>query len=228
MTTSGVITGLDTAGQLITDALIELGVYSSNQTLKASDGELGRRRLNWMLKEWQDDGCNLWRQQTIDITWPAATAEGDLTGVNEIFALRVINSPTSERVLTRWELADYNDFPNKATVGEPSVYAMTRELAGARLRLWPVSANALALKATADRRIEDVTSLTETVDVPQQYTRTVMMNLASALAPSFGRATDQNAVVVIREAARLYQIMRANDRPSSYFMQSDGGAYGYQ
>jgi hypothetical protein len=230
MTTSGVFTNIDTVQQVIIDALIELQIYSANQQLKPADGELGRRRLNWMLKQWQDDGVNLWRQAEITITWPAATAVANLedlaapiTGVNDILGLRHVVTASYERELERWELDDYNSMPNKAAVGGPSVYTVTRELLKTRVRLWPVSSTALTLKATTDRRVEDVTLLTETLDVPQQHTRTVMMNLAAVLAPAFGKANDPNALVTIREAARLYQLMRANDRPASYFMRAAGG-----
>lgn len=233
MATSGVITSEDTVAQIVTDALIELGVYSANQQLRPADGELGRRRLNWMLKQWQDDGVNLWRQSEVTITWPAATASATLEGllspvegVNDILSLRLLVSAGYERELQRWELDDYNAFPNKTTPGDPSVYTVSRELGETKLRLWPVPASITTLYALVDRRVEDVTALTETLDVPQQHTRTVMMNLAANLAPAFGKANDPNAVLTVREAARLYQLMRANDRPASYFMLPAGGSYG--
>jgi hypothetical protein len=42
------------------------------------------------------------------------------------------------------------------------------------------------------------------------------MNLAARMANAYGQP-EQN-VVIIREAARLYQLMRANDRPPSYYL----------
>lgn len=233
MTTSGTYAQTDTASQIIQDALIELQVYSANQQLRPADGELGRRRLTWMLKQWQDDGVNLWRQAERTITWPAATASVTLEtllvpvpGVNDILSLRQVISSTNERELERWELDDYNSLPNKVTAGNPSIYCVTRELGSTKVRLWPVPAAIITLHATVDRRIQDVTDVTQTLDVPTQHTRTVTMNLAAALAPAFGKVGDPNAQVTIREAARLYQLMRANDRPASYFMLPAGGRYG--
>lgn len=221
MATSGSITALDTASDIITDALRELQILSANRSAKASDMELGRRRLLWMLKEWQDDGCNLWRQAEADISWPAATAVGDLSpDINDITTLDLVTGTDTTRPLTRWEIGQYNDLPNKAVAGSPTIYCITQGLTGARLRLWPVPAGIVSLIASYTRVIEDVAAISDNLDVPQKYTRTVMMNLAAALVPAFGRANAPESVIVLREAARLYQLMRAADRPASYFMSS--------
>lgn len=232
MTTSGVFNGLDTVQQVVTDALIELQVLSANQVPRDNDMQLGLRRLNWMLKQWQDDGVSLWRQTAITITWPANTPEADLedlaspvTGVNDIIDLRLVVSGTYQRALSRWELGDYISLPNKAAPGDPTTYTVTREVGTTRLRLWPVPTAIKTLEAEVDRRIEDVTDPVQTLDVPQQYTRTVMMNLASILAGPFGKLAEPHGPYVVREAARLYQVMRANDRPASYYMMPEGSAY---
>lgn len=225
MATSGVSSGLDNVQQIVTDALIELQVLSANQTPRANDMNLGLRRLNWMLKEWQNDGVSLWRQKAITFTWPANTAEAALesltvpvTGVNDIIDLRLVVSGTYQRPLTRWELGDYLSLPNKIAPGDPTTYTVTRELATTVLRLWPVPTTNKTFSAEVDRRIDDVTDENQTVDVPQQYTRAVMMNLAAVLASSFGKIAEPHGVYIVREAARLYQLLRANDRPASYYM----------
>jgi hypothetical protein len=227
MATSGVITGLDTAQQIITDALIELGVYSANQQLKPADGELGRRRLNWMLKDWQDDGCNLWRITDGTVVFGIGVNQVTLSPrMIDVQDVRYVQVGGSERPLFRKEWGEFVDYPNKTTPGNPSIYIPREGLDSLALRVWPVPTASTTVLFTGTRVIEDVAALTNNIDVPQQYTRTVMMNLAANLAPAFGKANDPNAAVTIREAARLYQIMRAADRPASYFMQADGARYG--
>lgn len=222
MATSGVTTGVDVVSQIVRDALITLGELAANEEPSASDLNLGYRTLNWMLKDWQSDGVNLWRQQWADIAWPAATAEGDVSpDINDILTLAYIAPGADyERQLTRWEVGEYMGLPNKITSGAPTIYCVTEGLEGLRVRLWPVPSDATTLKASINRIIQDVTAGTETLDVPAKYTRTVMMNLAAALVPAFGKATDPNAVIIIREAAKLYLIARAADRPASYFLGS--------
>lgn len=228
MTTSGVISGLDTAQQIVTDALIEIGVYAANQTLKAADGELGRRRLNWMLKERDGDGAALWRwvyDGTCTITAGVSTVLL-VPRMVDVQECRLVQDGGNERDLARREWGEFSGYPNKTTPGDPSIYVPRPGLNSLTLQFWPVPTVDRVVLFTGARVSEDVTDLTQTIDVPQQYTNTVMMNLAARLAPAFGRASDENALVTIREAARLYQLMRATDRPASYFMQSEGGPYG--
>lgn len=227
MATSGSTTTLATVREIVTDALLELQVIGAGHAPSSRDADFVMKRLNWMLKQWQDDGVNLWRQEDVEIDWTADTAEGDVLGpddapVNDILSLRYTGLGY-DRELTRWEIADYNALPNKTTAGIPAIYCVTRGLSTLRLRVWPVPEDDLTFQASINRVIEDVTSLNETLDVPQQYTRTVAMNLAANIAPAFGKATDPNTVVTIREAARLYQLMRAADRPASYFLGPLGG-----
>lgn len=220
MATSGVITNLDTARDIITDALRELQIYGSNKVPSASDIELGRRRLNWMLKEWQDDGWTGWRVFEDTQVFAIGEYEKDLTPrVGDVLEARLTASGY-DRPLARIEYGDFVSYPNKAQTGAPTIFVPRPGLTTYALRIWPVPLVSTTITYTAARVSDDVTSETETLDVPQQYTRCVMMNLAAILAPSFGRANDPNAIVTIREAARLYQLMRAADRPASYFMRS--------
>lgn len=226
MTTSGSTTTLATVQEIITDALREIQVYGASRQPSNTDAEFCRNRLNWMLKQWQDDGVNLWRQEDAPIDWTGGVAEGDVSpAINDILSLRYTGGGF-ERELERWEIADYSQIPVKTTAGAPMIYCATAGLAGLRVRLWPVPADDLTFEASINRVIEDVIVLGETLDVPQQYTRTVMMNLAANIAPSFGRAADPNTVVTIREAARLYMLMRAADRPASYYLGPTGARYG--
>jgi hypothetical protein len=228
MTTSGVIAGLDTAAQIVTDALIELQVYGANKTLTPADGELGRRRLNWMLKEQDTDGAALWRwvyDGTLTIPANAKTVLLAPRMVDVMDAV-LVQDNGNERSLARREWGEFFSYPNKATPGDPTIFVPRPGRDSLTLQFWPVPTVDRVVNFTGARVSEDVVNLTDNIDVPQAYTRTVMMNLAAALAPAFGKANDENAVVTIREAARLRQIMRATDRPASYFMQSAGGAYG--
>ena len=226
MSTSGAISSRDTAGQIILDALQELQIYGSGNTLKAADSAMALRRLSWMLKEWQDDGLNLWRltSGTVSASASPLTLATRMQDVEE--ARLALGSPSNyERPLERWEWGKYVSLPNKAQAGAaPTIFVFRNEFDNdtgdvSRLYLWPVPSAAVTINFSGPRVIQDVTDVAQNIDVPQQYTRTVMMNLAAVLAPAFGLANDPNAIVTIREAARLYQIMRANDRPASYFLE---------
>lgn len=222
MATSGVNTNIDTARQVISDALAELGVGGGFPD--ASDLETGRRRLNWMLKDWQQSGLSLWRDDDITIPWPAYTVEGTLDqSYTDLTNVRVMVG-TNELLLGRLESSDYAQRPNKLQTGSrPITYTLFPALEGMVVKLWPVPDVDVTLYASGNRVIEDVTDLSQNIDVPQQYTRTVMLNLAVALIPVFGKASDPNAALTVAEARLAYTRMLAADRPASYFMGSERG-----
>lgn len=227
MAVSGINTNLDTARQVITDALYEIGVVGAGQDPDANDVEVARRRLNWMLKNWQNDGLNLWRDDEIYIPWPAYTVEGDLDQqYTDITSCRVINDAGFERPLVRMEADDYANYPLKLQTGPtPYQYVAERNTLGLTLKLWPVPSVDVTLYASGNRVIYDVVTLDENVDVPQQYTRTVMLCLAETLVPVFGKASDPNAALTVAEARKAYTRMLADDRPASYFLGSDRPDY---
>lgn len=223
MAVSGVNTSTDTARQIITDALVEIGVVGLGQDPDANDLEIGRRRLNWLLKDWQNQGLNLWRDDEITIPWPAYTVEGDLDQqYTDLVTLSVARSATNNQQVTRYEADDYARLPNPLQTGSyPLAYNLYRGVDALRLRLWPVPDQDVTLYASGNRVIYDVTDINENVDVPQQYTRTLMLCLARALVPVFGKASDPNAALTVAEAEKAWRYMLADDRPASYFLGAD-------
>lgn len=228
MTTSGTYVVTDTVRQIITDALIELQVLSANQTVRDSDLQLGMRRLNWLLKSQDTDGEWAWRWNyagTLNI--PAATATVTLpVGIRDVFEARVQQAVGRERPLDRREWSEFSSYPNKATPGEPSIYVPRPGLTSTALQFWPVPTAITTINYTGAKVAEDVTDPGQTIDVPARYTRTLMMNLAATLVIPFGKMGEPHGPAIIEEAKKLYLIMRADDRPASYFMGSEGAYYG--
>jgi hypothetical protein len=213
MPTSGVTTGTMNARAVIGAAMQDIGVLGRNQTVSGSDLTLGIRHLNWMLKEWQADGLNLWREKTSDLVWP------------DVLSVRYDNGST-ERALEPWSLGKYEMLPDKASAGNPTIYSVTRGLSATRMRLWPVPTADIDLIVTYARVAEDVTNANETLDIPQEWLSTVVANLAARLVMPF-KVEDQN-LMVIREAARLYAQLRAHDRPATYTIEPEGAGIGWE
>ena len=74
---------------------------------------------------------------------------------------------------------------------------------------------------TAARVIEDVTELTETLDVPQEWLECVIYGLSARICEPLGVTTANPNIVarVQQRADALYDRMRDMDRPSSVTMQ---------
>jgi hypothetical protein len=219
MATSGVTTGLATARDIITRALELLGLQDPGATLDAALAKVALQHLNWMLKSLQGDGNDGWRQDTVQITWPGATAEQALaTNYIDVSAARFVQSATFERPLARWEWAQFKDLPNKAQAGDPYVFCPIKKVGTIHIAVWPVPASSVTLNLDVARVIEDVTSLSQNLDIPQEWTETAYTGLADRLIPVMGTVmVDPNrAADVHQRAASLYSLFRDADRPGSY------------
>ena len=220
MATSGVITSAFTARDIITRAMRLLGVIAMGEVPSSSELSHGVDALNWMLKSWQADGCNLWREYQDSQTLVSGTAEYTLAPrVVDVLEARYVNADGSERPLARWEWGEYVQLPNKTTSGVPVAFTLLKERDAIKMKLWPIPNAAQSVSYTAARVIEDVTSANENLDVPQSWTEAVIYNLADRLIDVFGTATmDQITIARVQaRAADLYAQMRDFDRPASVF-----------
>lgn len=208
-----------TARDIITNAILDR-LQGIGLTVKAKEVEYAQGELNRMLKTWASRGLTLWTDEngTAEIT----AGSPDVALVPrplEVFSVSLSVSATYARPLARWEKGDYTVLPNKQTVGEPSIYTPVYAASGVSIRVWPVPATDRAIAYSYSRVIEDVTELSDPIDVPQAWLDTVQKCLAARL-DRFGG--DPNHVIMLKqEAARLEQRMFDYDRPSSYTIVSD-------
>lgn len=222
MATSGQISGLMTARDIVRSALTRLGVIGAGEDPSANDMDNGIEHLNWMLKEWQADGWNLWRTFDDSIVVPAGTATVTLDPrVMDVLSASRLQAVDYEMPLERWEIGDYDVLPNKAASGQPIVFVPRKNRDNYQLTFWRVPNVDTTINYTAVRVIEDVTDEDENIDCPQEWTSCVIFNLADRMAGDFGPEFIRPDIN--RRAAQLYQQMRAADRPSYYTM----GTYDY-
>lgn len=226
MPTSGVISGTMTARQLCQAAAKDLGVYSAGEDLSAADGADMMLRLTWMLKSWQADGVNLWRETEGQVNFAAAQRTVTLNPrCLDVLEARLVQSSTFLRPLQRWEIGEYRQLPNPDQPGFPTAFYLQKNVGAITMSVWPVPSQAMTVKFTYSRVIEDVTDLNQTIDVPQEWMETVWTNLAARCIDMFG-AADLNPNAAQRVTVRaqvLEQKLLDNDRPASVFM---GPVYG--
>ncbi|MDO9334938.1 MAG: hypothetical protein Q7T61_00925 [Caulobacter sp.] len=219
MSTSGQIGGKLVVKDYITTAMELLGILAPGNEPEADEYDSGIRYLNSMLKAWQSDGCNLWRDEVVTIDWPAATAECDLSPtVMDIISARYVQSGTYQRWLARWERGDYDLLPNKVSVGTPTMFVFVKTTSNPKLILWPVPSEAVTISANVARVTEDVTEVDQEVDLPQEWAECVYFNLASRMAGTMatGRVDPRREAQVRADAAEMYARMSSFDRPASY------------
>lgn len=226
MTTSGTTSSQLIVGEIIQQAMSELGVLSSGEQPTAEETADGVRVLNWMLKSWPSRGLNLWRETQGSVAFPAATASVALDPFClDVAEARYVQSSTFERPLQRWENGQYRQLPNKAQLGYPTAFFVDKQAGSITMHLWPVPSIDSTVLFTYSRVPQDVTDAAETVDVPQEWTELVYVALAARLVQTFGvnRTDPATAQIIAQRAAALEQAMLDQDRPASVFM---GPSYG--
>lgn len=223
MPTSGQTSGLYSVHQIVIAAMQDLGLLRAGDVPEPEDAEMAMERLNWMLKDWQASGCNLWRDTQGELDFIAGQASQPVVPrALDIIEARVVLPGGSERPLSRWEPEEYRLTPNKAARGTPTCFMFDLGLNSGTLTLWPVPSAETTVRFTYARVIEDVTALSQSVDVPQEWTKAVWKNLAADCVNVFGatRVDPGAAAAVTAEAGALAEKLFDFDRPSSVFMGS--------
>lgn len=220
MTTSGTIAYSLTAGDIITKALRLIGEYGRSETPSNADAQDGLSSLNLMLKTWQTDGCNLYREYADTDSFTSGTATKTLAPrILDVMEARLVNADLTERPLQRWERGEYAQIPSKAQAGTPVAFTLVKGVSGITMTLWPVPNATTTINYTAARVVEDVGALTETLDIPQEWLETVTYGLADRMIDPFDVAQARPAVAqrITARAQSLYSQLRDNDRPASVF-----------
>lgn len=211
MATSGSIDLSMTAQALVTFALKKAGIIDVLHSPAAEEMRDGIELLNLMLKGWQIDGPNLWRQTQGSATLVAATSSYTLSPR----ALRVSGvryRDTSGRDMPMIELAheEYYELPDKSAQGVPTSYYVDYQRATTVIYVWPVLAAATteSLRYTYQRTIEDVDDQANDLDIPQEWFETIGYNLADRIAESHGQPNDR----ITARAQRLLMMAKDYDR----------------
>lgn len=216
MTTSGITDWALTARDIIDAAAKHARILKEGEYLSAERAADSLVALNGLLKSWETRGYTLWRQNTAAVSITGGVNPTTLdSDVYDVEAVRFVTSATNERPLTVWDRDQYKILPNKAQTGNPSIYYIDRQRDTVNLNIWPVPADNCTVNVDYLRKIETVTDLTETVDIPQDWQETVYVLLGVRLCAMFGQE-------VPGELAARSQILQAEvdaqDRPASYFM----------
>lgn len=228
MAGGGIISSTMTAAEVVTAALQELGVLSAGEQPDGEELVLGLRSLNFMFKGWSTRGLTSWRNEEGAVIAAAGAREVALDPYcNGVAEVRAVQAANYERPLQRWELAQYRQIPNKAAIGTPTAYAVSKTADAVALLVWPVPVSDTTLLYTYSRVIEDVTDGAQTLDVPQEWLEAVYVALAARLAQAFGvtRIDPATTQIIIQRALSLENELFAADQPASFYMGSAYGRY---
>jgi hypothetical protein len=214
MATSGAATFGLNVRELCTFALEKMAYFAEGEAPTPGNLATARRSLNAMLKGWQMTGPNLFRQTEGTLTLTANTQSYTLsTKPYRIVSARYRNASGIDLPMELLTREEYFDLPLKSSSGVPTQYYFDPQRDAGTLYVWPVLAAVTTetIRYTYQRRFEDVTTLDEDIDIPQEWTETVAYNLALRLCDDFSidGSTFQR---IERTAGRLLMTAQMSDR----------------
>ncbi len=208
-----------TAGDLCQLALEEAGVSAVDHPAAAEETAIALKRLNIMLKSWQNTAITVWKQSTASISIVADTQSYTITA--RPLSLGVVNyKNTTERPMIEMSRQAYMELPDKASAGSPTQFYYHREREQGTLYVWPVLATATGtIEWSGPAEVADVSAVSDTVEVPAEWYEAVHYGLARRLAGHFGIAERLNDLVPL--AADAYLTARGADFDGSVFFVGD-------
>ena len=187
MATSGTVNFRLNVEQIITEAYERCGI--DNETRTGYQAVSARRSLNLLFSEWANRGINYWAVQnntlslssgTTTYTLPAGTID-----LIDVVVRETIGGTTSDTVLQRVSIADYNQLPDKSSSGKPSQYMLDKQYTPV-MYVWQVpDSNAYSLVYWSINQIEDINASNQDADVPYRWSDCICAGLASKLAMKF-------------------------------------------
>ena len=174
--------------QIISEAYERCGI--DNQTTTGYQAVTARRSLNLLFSEWANRGINYWTVQnnTLSLvdgqttyTLPVGTID-----IIDVVVRETSGATTTDTVLQRVSIADYNQLPNKSSEGKPSQYMLDRQYTPV-IYLWqvPDSSTAYSLVYWSINQLEDITASNQDADVPYRWSDCICAGLSSKLALKF-------------------------------------------
>ncbi len=206
MTTNKVYTALE----FCTEALREAGVAAVDEPADAATFEVAIKRLNLMLKAWQNTAITVWKQSSGSITITDATASYAVSE-RPLRLDTVTRKDGNEVWLTRMTRQEYNELPNKTQAGTTSSFYYHRQRTQGELFVWPVLATGVGtLEWSGVLEIEDITKGSDAVEVPSEWFEAVLYGLAARLCGAFS-VDPVKAADIKRMAAESYAVAIGDD-----------------
>jgi hypothetical protein len=210
-----------TATQLLQDARAELGVYAAEEPYDAVELADGLRFLTGMLKAWQADGLSVmvWTLTEGSLTLVASDESytvqsgGDITTVPMDIVQARITRNSVDTEMTKMTREEYYAIPNKTSTGFPLNYYYDRQRETGVLKVWPApDSTAGTFKYTYRRRVMDVDTGAENIDMPQEWYEAMRLNLAERLVGYYGKAGTPEGQRVGQKAPQAYSLVKSYDQ----------------
>ncbi len=184
MATSGTVAFQPNVEEIISEAFERCGLDPQIQT--GDRAVSARRSLNLLFSEWANRGINYWAVEQQTLTLVNGTASYALpVGTIDLIDAVVRDSSgtdTSDQIINRVSIADYNQLPNKSSPGKPSQYMLDKQYTPVAY-FWQVpDRDTYSMVYWAIRQLEDVTASNQDADIPYRWNECICAGLASKIS----------------------------------------------
>ena len=185
MATSGTVAFRPDVEEIISEAYERCGI--DPQTRTGDQAVSARRSLNLLFSEWANRGINYWTvsKNTLtlvkDQTTPYTLPEGTIDIIDAVVS-DSSGTDTSDQIINRISIADYNQIPNKTSSGKPSQYMLDKQYTP-KIYLWQIpNKSTYSIVYWSINQLEDINLSNQDADVPYRWSDCICAGLASKLA----------------------------------------------
>jgi hypothetical protein len=185
MATSGTVAFRPDVEEIISEAYERCGI--DPQTRTGDQAVSARRSLNLLFSEWANRGINYWTvsKNTLtlvkDQTTPYTLPEGTIDIIDAVVS-DSSGTDTSDQIINRISIADYNQIPNKTSSGKPSQYMLDKQYTP-KIYLWQIpNKSTYSIVYWSINQLEDINLSNQYADVPYRWSDCICAGLASKLA----------------------------------------------
>ena len=184
MATSNTVAFQPDIEEIIAEAFERCGMDA--QSLTGYQSLAARRSLNLLFSEWSNRGINYWAVQnntlalvngTTTYTLPAGTID-----LIDVVVRQTTGGTTTDTVVERISIAEYNQLPDKSSSGKPTQYMLDKQYTPV-MYMWQVpDSNDYSLVYWSINQLEDVNDSNQDADIPYRWSDCICAGLASKLA----------------------------------------------
>ena len=185
MATSGSVLFRPNVEEVITESFERCGL--DTQTRTGDHARSARRSLNLLFSEFANRGINYWTVTQNTLTLVSGTANYTLpAGTIDILDAVVRDSSSStDQIINKITLQEYNQIPSKTNAGKPSQYMIDRQYTPV-IYLWSVpNVSTLSLNYWAMNQQEDITASNQDTDIPYRWSDAICAGLSAKLAMKY-------------------------------------------
>ena len=186
MATSGSVAFRPNIEEIISESFERCGI--DNQTRTGYFAKSARRSLNLLFSEWSNRGINHWADSNNTLSLSNGTSNYALpVGTIDIIDA-VIREDSTDQMINRISISEYNQIPNKTDTGKPSQYMIDKQYTP-QIYFWQVPDKSYDMVYWAVNQLDDVTASNQDADIPYRWTDCICAGLAAKLALKY--ATDK-------------------------------------